>query len=232
MGQVNLPRARLDLRIGRSIVYEDEDLLVVYKPAGLLTVDDDRGSTNLYSLLKERESRSPLRRDRLFVVHRLDRDTSGLLIFARSARVKDVLQSAFEEGAVERRYEAVVSGRRLPLDKTLRVTINLAQDQKGNIKVVSRGGKECVTYIRCLAQGEQRSLLDVSLLTGRRNQIRLSLKTLGCPIVGDSKYGGIRAERMMLNAYLLDFPSELGLKRAHFEVPRLFAKGFNLPERD
>ena len=113
MGQVNLPPARLDLRIGRSIVYEDEDLLVVYKPAGLLTVDDDRGSTNLYSLLKERESRSPLRRDRLFVVHRLDRDTSGLLIFARSARVKDVLQSAFEEGAVERRYEAVVSGREI-----------------------------------------------------------------------------------------------------------------------
>ena len=187
---------------------------------------------NLYSLLRDRERRSPLRRDRLFVVHRLDRDTSGLLVFARSARVKDALQSAFEQGAVERRYEAVVTGRKLPLGQTLRVTINLAQDKKGNIRVVPTGGKECVTYVKCLAQGAQRALLDISLLTGRRNQIRLSLVTLGCPILGDRKYRGQPAERMMLNAYLLDFPAELGLKRSHFEVPRLFAKGFNPPERD
>lgn len=228
MGEQRAPR-HLDFDIGRSLVYEDRDLLVVSKPAGLLTVDDDRGSPNLYSILQRYEIESGRKDPRLFLVHRLDRDTSGLLVFARTARVREVLQRCFEENAVERRYEAVVTDWNLPVNKTLRCPINLEQDSKGNIRVVPEGrGKPCLTYITCLYKGQSRSYLDISLVTGRRNQIRLTLKALGSPIVGDTKYGGVKNSRMMLNAYRLCFPEGIGLKRTEFEIERIFSRGFNI----
>lgn len=191
----------------------------------MLTVDGDSLFWRLREYVKSQDPNN-----HLFVVHRLDRDTSGLLVFARSRRVLYALQSCFEEGAVERRYEAVVTGgENLPLGKTVRIQLHLLEDRNHNVWVVDDSrGKECVTYAARLADSGKRSYLDISLLTGRRNQIRVSLAHLGCPVVGDKKYGGEKAPRMMLNAYRLAFPDELGLKRSEFEVPRIFDKDFNL----
>ena len=216
-----VPGSALD--IGRSIVYEDGDLLIVNKPSGLLTVDDDRGSPNLFSLLKRRA-----RRGKILIVHRLDRDTSGLLFFAKSFRVLKALQQCFEEWAVERSYEAVVSGALFP-GQTLKVTLDLFEDRFGTVRVVDRGrGKTSITYVKCLSAGPARSYVDISLLTGRKNQIRCTMSYIGHPILGDRKYGGGGEARMLLNAYRLSFPSELGLKRNTFEIPRIWAKGFNV----
>lgn len=206
------------------LVYEDKDVLVVNKPCGLLTIADEKKSFNLYSFLFDELQKKSNGRNRLFVVHRLDKDTSGLLIFAKNVRTKDVLQDCFEQGAVERKYEAIASGKKLALNKIYKLEINLFQDKNHNVYVAdSTRGKKCVTFVKALAIKKESSLLDISLGTGRRNQIRLTLATIGMPLVGDEKYGGMKAKRMMLNAYSLTFPTGIGLKKNHFEIPKLFS---------
>lgn len=192
-----------------------------------MTVADDKGSLNLYSLLYDYVQSEGVRGQRLFVVHRLDRDTSGLLVFAKNIATKNVLQSCFEQHAVERRYEAVAEGTEIPLGKTARLEIELWEDRSHQVRLASRGrGKKCLTYATCLAIDRGRSYLDVEIVTGRRNQIRLSLQSIGMPIVGDRVYGGPKADRMFLNAWLLDFPKNIGLKVSRFEDSKQFAKMF------
>lgn len=219
----------LPFDLSRSLFYEDRDLLVVYKPAGVLTIKDDKGGFNLYSVLYEHVQKEGVRNQKLFVVHRLDKDTSGLLVFAKNIQTKNLLQACFEQHVVERRYEAVTKGKAIPVGKTARLEISLLEDKHHNVFAVEKGrGKECLTYAACLAQKNGYSYLDVSLVTGRRNQIRLSLANIGMPILGDNKYGGEKAKRMYLNAYLLEFPSGVGLKQTRFEIPRSFQKEFGL----
>lgn len=210
----------------KTIVYEDDHLLAVNKPSGLLTIKDENGSPNLYHSLFEYVKREKGGK-RLFVVHRLDKETSGLLVFAKDIRTKSVLQECFENQAVLRKYEAVCSPNRLDLNETRKVIVHLYEDKNHVVHLSDRNeGKRCETDIRCLAKKNGRSYLDISLVTGRRNQIRLSLMSLNMPIVGDHKYGGIKANRMKLNAYELSFPKNLGLLKTHFSIPKIFEKEF------
>lgn len=223
-------KARLPEDIRAWIVYEDDRLIVANKPSGLLTIKDDKGGENLYHALFDHVLRQG-RGKRLFVVHRLDRDTSGLLCFAKDARTKTVLQSCFEAQAVERRYEAVCSGTTIPLNTPKKIVVYLCEDKNRNVHLSSDGkGKRCETEATCLAVKRGWSYLDLSLITGRRNQIRLSLKSLGLPVVGDLKYGGVPSFRMKLNAYRLSFPPSLGLSQRKFEIPKIFEGEF-FPDR-
>lgn len=204
------------------LVYEDEHLLVVNKPEGLLTIKDDKGGLNLYHELYNYVL-SKHNKQRLFVVHRLDKDTSGLLIFAKDARTKTLLQECFEEQIVTRKYEAVTKSGSLEVHEKKKIVINLNEDKNHIVRVVdSNHGKRCETNVECLAKKNGHSYLDISLVTGRRNQIRLSLKEIGMPIVGDKKYDGPKGNRMKLSAYYLEFPSTIGLKKYKFSIEKIF----------
>jgi len=213
---------------GLGLVHEDEDLIVVDKPPGLLTIATERErERTAYRLLADYvgghgPSRTGKGRPapRLFIVHRLDRQTSGLLLFAKSAAAKRRLQSQFEARTVERRYVAVVEGRvanergtlksRLRENRTLRV--RPTRDRSA--------GREAITDYRVIARGVGVTLLELSLVTGRRGQIRVQLATLGHPIVGDRAYGASRdpLRRLCLHATRLGFAHLRG-HRVSFDSP-------------
>jgi 23S rRNA pseudouridine1911/1915/1917 synthase len=211
------------------LVHEDDDVLVVVKPTGLLTIATERErERTAYRMLAEyaraRASRPHLRP--LFVVHRLDRDTSGLLVFARTPLAKVKLQEQFKARSPERLYVAVVEGRvrddsgalraRLGADRSLRVR------PRGG-----RAGRDAVTQYRVLERRRDTTVLELRLATGRRGQIRAHLAALGHPIVGDRAYGARRNSigRLCLHAIRLGFVHPRG-QRMQFEspVPPAFAR--------
>jgi 23S rRNA pseudouridine1911/1915/1917 synthase len=206
-------------------VFEDDEIVVIDKPAGLLTIatESERERT-AYRMLTPYVNGQ--RGRRLFIVHRLDRDTSGLLVFAKSPAAKRVLQSQFEARTVGRHYVAVVEGRvkepsgvmrsRLRVDRSLRVRPTRGQE-----------GKEAVTTYRVLEQRRESAVVELSLTTGRRGQIRAQLAALGHPIVGDETYGSRRdpLRRVCLHATRLSFTSPAN-RRVTFDSrpPSSFAK--------
>ena len=209
-------------RRGRfQILHEDQDLLVIIKDSGLLTASykDDRSATAerlLTSYLRKGSSRSWIR---AYTVHRLDRETSGLLIFAKSGAVQQKLKGNWK--AVEKHYTAVVHGN---LDqKNGKFTSYLAE--KDNTFVYSTPdsakGKWSETLYQVVKETPHFSLLDITLLTGRKNQIRVHLAEAGHPVAGDAKYGikRDRAPRMALHARTISFPHPHNGRRMVFEAP-------------
>jgi 23S rRNA pseudouridine1911/1915/1917 synthase len=174
------------------LVHEDDDLLVIDKPPGLLTIatERERGRT-AYRMVSDYVAARERGR-RVFIVHRLDRETSGLVCFAKSFAVKRALQAQFEARSVDRGYVTVVEGRMEEGSGTLRG--RLVEDRSLRVRP-ARGtgaGKEAVTRYRVLDRGRDATLLELTLVTGRRGQIRAQLAALGHPIVGDAAYGSRR----------------------------------------
>jgi len=174
---------------GLSILYEDRDVLVVDKRSGLLTVSSEKVKDNTaYYLLNEYVRKGNQRsRNRVFIVHRLDRDTSGILVFAKSAAAKRFLQDEWQ--GFTKTYLAVVHGT---LEKKKGViTSYLAENQAHKMYSVAdpRKGQYAKTGYTVLKESKKYSLLEIDLLTGKKNQIRVHLADKGCPVVGDKKYG-------------------------------------------
>jgi tRNA pseudouridine32 synthase/23S rRNA pseudouridine746 synthase/23S rRNA pseudouridine1911/1915/1917 synthase len=171
------------------ILYEDDDILVVDKPAGLLTVSTDReGSRTAYFALTDHVRRnSPGPRSRIFIVHRLDRETSGILVFAKNEETKLILQGRWEETG--KKYLAVVHGRLEKRSGT--ITSRLVENKVHRVYSTTdpNRGRLSHTGYRVLKETRNFSLLELDLLTGRKNQIRVHLADLGHPVVGDRKYG-------------------------------------------
>lgn len=209
-------------RRGRfEILYEDQDLLVICKDPGLLTVSykGDRKATAermLTGYLRKGSSRSWIR---AYTVHRLDRETSGLLIFAKSEAVQQKLKENWK--AVEKHYTAVVHGS---IDeKNGKFASYLAEndDQFVYSTPDAAKGKWSETLYRVVKETPRFSLLDITLLTGRKNQIRVHLAEAGHPVAGDAKYGKKRdrVARMALHARTLSFPHPHNGRRMVFEAP-------------
>ena len=208
--------------------FEDEDMLVVDKPPGLLTIATEREREHTaYRLLAayvggHGGSTGAARRGapRLFIVHRLDRQTSGLLVFAKSVAAKRRLQAQFEARSVERRYVAVVEGVVRDAEGTLRSRVR--QDRALRVRSTRdrAGGREAITDYRVVGRGSATTLLELSLVTGRRGQIRAQLAALGHPIVGDRSYGSALdpLRRLCLHATRLGFAHPRG-PRVVFESP-------------
>jgi 23S rRNA pseudouridine1911/1915/1917 synthase len=204
-------------------VHEDESLVVVDKPPGLLTIatGTERERT-VYRMLREWMA---ARGGRIFVVHRLDRETSGLLVFAKSFAAKRQLQAQFEARSTERVYVARVEGVVRSTEGTL--TAHLEEDRALRVRPTrdSRRGKEAITRYRVLERSRDTSLLEITLVTGRRAQIRVQLAALGHPVVGDRSHGSRRdpLRRLCLHATRLGFVHPNG-RRVAFDsrVPRGF----------
>ena len=176
-------------RYGLAILHEDREILVVNKPAGLLTMGTARDKSHTaYCVLTDYVRKGCARsRNRVFIVHRLDRETSGVLVFAKSEEAKFRLQGEWDE--TEKRYLAVVYGQCLKGAET--ITTYLAEN-KGHVMYSTSDpakGKLSRTAYQVLKQAKALALLEVNLLTGRKNQIRVHLAGIGHPIVGDKKYG-------------------------------------------
>ncbi|MBQ8003711.1 MAG: RluA family pseudouridine synthase [Oscillospiraceae bacterium] len=164
-----------------EILYEDEQLIAVNKPAGLLSVaSDGEKQRTAYSRLSE------ARRGDVFVVHRLDRDTSGVLLFAKSRQIRDALQEDWNERITLREYFAICEG---DFEQKKGRCDSLIAENRVHVMYSAREGKRAITDYEVVKARGGFSLVRVKLLTGRKNQIRVHMKELGHLVVGDKKYG-------------------------------------------
>ena len=183
-----------------EIVYEDDDLLAVNKPAGLLTVATDTEKENTAIRLLRDSGIEPI-----YVVHRIDRDTSGVLLFAKSTEMRDKLQNSWDE-IIRREYLAICEG--VFTEKSGRCDTILCETSTHQVYSVQSGtGKRAITNYEVIKENNLFSYLRVLIETGRKNQIRVHMKDLSHPIVGDKKYGahGNPIGRLGLHASLLEF---------------------------
>lgn len=190
------------------IVHEDESLLVLDKPLGLLSIASvaERERT-AYAILTHYVRRgNPRSTARVWIVHRLDQETSGLMVFARSEAAKAALQMNWD--AAEKRYLAVVEGH--PKQDSGTLTSFLDERNPHHVRSVpqSEDTRQAVTRYRVLRRGTELSLVELTLVTGRRHQIRVQLSEIGCPVIGDKKYGAVTdpAKRLGLHACYLRLP--------------------------
>ncbi len=207
------------------IVFEDEHLLVVEKPAGLLTYGKKgTGGTSLYRILKEYLKERPNGRQALYVVHRLDREVSGLILFAKTAKIQEDIKQGWRE--TRKGYQALVEGRPEKDRATLRSWLKEGTDRKVHSADTPENAKLAVTHYRVLKELPGRTLLEVKTETGRKNQIRVHLSEMGHPLVGDRRYGadGTVARRIRLHAGYLGFNNPVSGDFLEFESP--MPKGF------
>ena len=214
-----------ETKIGNiEIIYEDENYLVVDKPSGMLTVSTDKErNRTLYHLVREYVHQKE-KKEKIFIVHRLDRETSGLVLFAKDEKLKQKLQEDWENVALTREYTAVVSG--ILEEKEARLVHYLKENQQHKVYVSPvNSGKKVITDYQVLAE-DKNSLLKLSLSTGRKNQIRVQLSYLNHPIIGDLKYGGCKAKRLYLHASKLMICDPFTKKKFTFvsKPPREFKR--------
>ena len=226
--EVGARAPRAPLLPGLALVYEDDDVIIVDKPAGLLTIatERERERTAYTHLMAHARARRPPAR--VFVVHRLDRLASGLLVFATSPGAKRTLQAQFAAHTVERTYLAVVEGALARPQGT--IMSRLLDDAPGRVRETHRprAGRAAVTRWRVLRAGTRHTLVEVRLETGRRNQIRVHFAGLGHPVAGDDTYGS-RTDpfgRLALHAHVLGFDHPRSGARLRFvsKAPSAFAK--------
>lgn len=175
---------------GIKVVYEDEYLIAVEKASGILSIatDKEREKT-AYNIVKNYvKSRNPL--EKLFIVHRLDRETSGVMIFAKTEEMQQILQTNWQKMVLERTYVAVVEGK---VEKNSDTIISYLKENSAFVTFSSdkeiEGSKKAVTHYTVLKRSKGFSLVEANIETGRKNQIRVHMQSLGHSVVGDKKYG-------------------------------------------
>ena len=227
MSRPSRPKTR-PLPKGLVIIHEDRDILVVDKPPGLLTMGTDKEkSRTAYFILTDYVRRGCVKsRNRIFIVHRLDRDTSGILIFAKSWEAKLYLQGQWKE--TKKKYLAVVHGKCEKSSDT--ITTYLVENKAHRVYSTpdAAKGKLSHTAYKVLKQVRDLALLEVDLLTGRKHQIRVHLADIGHPVVGDKKYGNENQahKRLALHARSISFRHPSSGEQMTFEtkVPEYFNK--------
>lgn len=198
---------RTSLSAGIKIWFEDEHLIVIDKPPDLLSIasNSEDEKTAYFLLTDYLRGNRPEGRERVWIVHRLDKETSGLMVFAKTPEAKEILQGRWDE--VEKRYEAIVEGRLRANDGVMECDLDESNRFKVRVAKASALTRHAVTYYKVLAESARRSLVQLRLETGRRHQIRVQLAAEGCPIIGDKKYEAASdpAGRLGLHATFLRF---------------------------
>lgn len=204
-----------------KIVYEDDDIIVVNKGYGLLSMGNDKVKDGTaYSILKEYVKWVDPRQ-KIFVVHRLDRDTSGLMMFAKNIEAKEAMQHNWNNMVLNRTYVAVVEGSVDDDEGTIRTY--LAENSKYEVYVTDnpQEGQLAVTRYKVLARKNGYTLMELELDTGRKNQIRVHMKHIGHPIAGDRRYGAKSSpiHRLALHARTLRFAHPASRREMDFSTP-------------
>jgi 23S rRNA pseudouridine1911/1915/1917 synthase len=214
--------------IGLTIVHEDDDLIIVQKDAGLLSIAtaEENELTAYRQLMEHVRLSNP--KNRIFVVHRLDRDTSGVMMFAKSERIQQALQTTWKDTVKERSYVALVEGAvKRPEGK-----VSSWLKETSTLKMYSSphegDGLHAITHYKLIQANRHFSLLEVKLETGRKNQIRVHMADIGHPIAGDKKYGAETKTvgRLGLHARVLSFihPTSGELMTFESPIPKTFLK--------
>lgn len=205
-----------------KIVYEDDDIIVVDKAYGVLSTSAGRNTTGtVYSIMRDYVKQNN-EKARVFVVHRLDRDTSGLMILARSQKAREKMVENWSNIVSRRLYVAVAEGL---MEKDSGTVRNFLVDDENNYEVHetddSKLGQLAVTKYATLERGQRNSLVELEMRTGRKNQIRVHLRGLGHPVSGDRKYGGHSnpIRRLALHATIIEMQHPVTGKAMRFESP-------------
>jgi 23S rRNA pseudouridine1911/1915/1917 synthase len=205
---------------GVRILHEDDHLIVIDKPPGLLSMatDTERERTAYHALMTYVRHTNP--QSRIFIVHRLDKETSGIMMFAKSEAIQQALQNDWHDVVMERAYVVAVEGRVEP--EKGKITSWLQQSKTQTMYVGKPGqGQKAILNYKVLASGNDYSLLDVRLETGRKNQIRVQMQSLGHSVVGDKRYGAKSnpLDRLGLHARVLSFRHPVTGETLRFETP-------------
>lgn len=191
----NNPMSKIFAVEDLNIVYEDNHIIVVVKPQNVPSCEDETGDTDMLRVIKEYLIKTYNKPGDAFVglVHRLDRPTGGVMVFAKTSKAASRLCEGIKAGEFEKRYFAVLVGT--PKDKQINYLTNyLKKDEERNIVYVAtmseEGAKKAVLSYKVLEENNSMSLADIKLYTGRSHQIRVQMATLGNPLFGDQKYGG------------------------------------------
>lgn len=222
------PRAQFRSKFVK-IVYEDAQIIVIEKNIGILSMASTQGQFCVKTILDEYFHKTG-QKCTAHVVHRLDRETSGLLIYAKTIEAEQILEHNWRKIVTDRRYYALVSGE---MTEKQGVVESWLKDNKAYItysSMVNNGGKFARTHFHLQRKGNGYSLVELKLDTGRKNQIRVHLQDLGFPVCGDTKYGNgdDPAGRLCLHAFRLDFYHPITREHLHFEtpIPKAFLKVF------
>ncbi|SFL51617.1 23S rRNA pseudouridine1911/1915/1917 synthase [Gracilibacillus orientalis] len=211
-----------------NILYEDDSIIVIEKDTGLLSVSNEK--ENSHTAYKQLMSyvRKINPKNRVYVVHRLDRDTSGVMLFAKSEKVKQTLQHGWKDMVKERSYVALVEGVLTKNEDTITSWLKENKTFKMFSSEKPNDGKEAITHYKVIKSNNNLSLLSVYLETGRKNQIRVHMADIGHPVVGDKKYGSKinPIGRLGLHAIVLAFkhPVTGELLRFKSNIPKVFLK--------
>ena len=210
-----------------NIIYQDKDIIVINKPANLLTMstNNEKEKTLFHKVITYEKQKN--KNNKVFIVHRLDRETSGLIIFAKNERVKGILQDNWDKLVKTRGYIAVVEGIVEKSNDTIKSWLKENQNFISYSSDKKDDGKLAITKYKKLKTNKAFTLLEINILTGRKNQIRVHMKDIGHPIVGDKKYGSkTKANRMYLIANKLVFIHPITKQELSFELP--IPKEFNI----
>lgn len=214
---VSVGQRKKIIRSGLPIIYEDHDFVIVNKPSGLLSVSTNfEKEETLYVLLKNHYHPK-----KVYVVHRLDQDTSGVMVFALNPKFLDSFKELFAKHAIEREYTAIVEGQMTSLSGTWES--HQYEDSQYHVHETKDEtiGKLAITQYQTVASTPRYSWLSLRLKTGRKNQIRVHCESAGFPVVGDKKYGAQSnpLKRLCLHAHLLAFQHPFTKKQLRFEAP-------------
>ena len=213
------PKNELSSKFVR-IVYEDSQIIVIEKAIGILSMASMNHPYCVKTILDEYFRRTH-QKCTAHVVHRLDRDTSGLLVYAKTQRAEQILENNWQSIVTDRRYVALVSGR---MEEKEGVVRSWLKDNKAYVTYSSEtdnGGKYAVTHFKTIKAADRYSLVDLKLETGRKNQIRVHMKDLNHPVCGDIKYGNgdDPIGRLALHAFRLNFFHPITGEPLRFETP-------------
>lgn len=201
-----------------DIIYEDKDIIVINKPSGLLTVatEKEKNKTAYHLVMEYLKKKN--KNNRIFIIHRLDKDTSGIIMFAKNERAKHLYQDNWNDIVKKRCYYAVIDGKMENKEGTIKSY--LKEDGNMVYSVKDRSGKLAITEYKVLKERKNISLLDINLKTGRKNQIRVHMKENKTPILGDLKYGekSKLINRLALHAYKLELINPVTKKLLIFEA--------------
>lgn len=188
-----------------EIIYEDHNIIVVNKKAGLLTISTENEKIN--TLYHKVSQYVKSKNNNIFIIHRLDRDTSGVVMFAKSEKIKKLYQNNWNDLVIGRYYVAIVEG---VLEKKRGIINSKLKENKEGYVYCSKDGKEAITEYEVIKENKLYSLLKINIKTGRKNQIRVHMKSINHPIVGDKKYGSKKKEkRLYLHANILELKNPI-----------------------